>query len=90
LTEEFPANGVPRKLRAHHQLLNVQSQERDHRSAAEPHRPGKNNVGDFADVPLQKRRRSGFDFQAGLCAPLRFGSVETRPGQGSIGHSALG
>src|SRR4029077_1016542 len=63
--------------------------QRDHRQAAQAHRPAKKNVGDFADLPLQQRRRSGFDFQVGPRTPLRFGSVETRPGQSLIGHSVL-
>ena len=87
LAKELPAKSMPRKLRADDQLVNDQAQQRDHRHAAKAHRPAKRSIGDLADLPLQQRRRSGFDFQGGLCSPLRFGSVETRPGQGLIRHS---
>src|SRR5208337_67280 len=89
LPKELPAKSVPRECGAHHQLINDQAQQRHHGQAAKAHRPAKSSVGDFADLPLQQRRRSGFDLQGGLRPPLRFGSVETRPGQGLIGHSTL-
>src|SRR5207244_3759852 len=89
LTKELPAKSMPGELRAYYQLVNDQAEQRNHRQTAQAHRPAKKNVGDFADLPLQQRRRSGFDFQVGLRTPLWFGSVETRPGQGLIGHSVL-
>src|SRR5208282_4278292 len=94
LPEEFPAKSMPRERGAHHQLVNDQAEQRDHGDAAKPHRPAKCNIGNFADLPVQQRRGSGFDFQGSLRSVLgwpvlRFGSVETRPGQGLIRHSVL-